>query len=224
MSISIERAGLQTLLHSVLSCRCPVNEAIEHALFEAYAALDNREVIDFNAIVQIADANPVATPVHFLRDFCVYLQDDPSRFTITHNDVLRYFSTTYHLNRMKNLNPLLVREPATYLFSHMLVPVTVSVEAGSAEAGCIFNDTVIRFKNIFVSAEFSLIDDLQYGLHMGTVVTTLSPQQVAMIASHLNLFDEIPFLASQVTLVDFSDFQHYGDYRADVAARYARHF
>lgn len=55
-------------------------------------------------------------------------------------------------------------------------------------------------------------------------VTAPSPQQVAMIASHLNLFDEIPFLASQVTLVDFSDFQHYGDYRADVSARYARHF
>lgn len=224
MDITIETPGLQTLLHSMLSCRCPVDEPTERALFKVYFSVRDRDTVDFNEMVQIADENPEPTPVHFLRDFCVYLQDDPSNFTITHNDVLRYFSTTYHLNRMKALNPLLVREPAAYLFSHLLVPVRVSVVDGKAEAICKINDFSIRSKNIFMSSEFPPIVEAYYGLHMGAIVTTLSKAQARMIEGHLTVFDEIPFLARHVTHVDFCDFQHYGDYRADVAARYARHF
>lgn len=224
MDISIETAGLQTLLHSMLSCRCPVGEPTERALFKAYFAQRDQKLIDFSAIVRIADANPEPTPVHFLRDFCVYLQDDPTRFTITHNDVLRYFGTTYHLNRMKSLNPMLVREPATYLLSHLLVPVRVSIMGGEVEAIYRSNGTFISFKNIFMSAEFPPLVEAYYGLHMGTVVTTLSNAQAQMLERQLNLFDEIPALSKQVTRVDFCDFQYYGDYRATVATRYARHF
>lgn len=224
MKIMIEKAGLQTLLHSMLSCRCPVTEKTERALFHAYFGVKEQALIDFNRILAVADTNPVATPVHFLRDFCVYLQDDPTEFTITHNDVLRYFCTTYHLNRMSGLNPMTVQHPADYLVSHMLLPVVLTSEDGNLGAAYANGYHVIRFQNIFLSSEFNRPVGTLVGLHMGTVVTALTEAQALMMNSHLKLFDTFPFLAEQVTAVNFKSFENYGDYRANVVMRYQRHY
>ena len=225
MKITIEKLALQTLLHAMLSCRCPVTEDTERALFQAYFDLNDDELVDFNPIFEVADVNPEPTPVHLLRDFSVYLQDSPAEFTITHNDVLRYFSTTYHLNRMRNhLNPLVVRYPAAFMVSHQLVPVLVDENGREPEAVFTFNNSEVRFHNIFVSPELELKAGVYYGLHLGTVITSLTEKQAEMMERHLNLFDEFPFLAKNVTSVDFCDCEHYGDYRAEVASRYKRHF
>jgi len=224
MNITIEHKGLQTFLFTLLSCRCPVSEDTENRLFELYFAFHDRKRTNFNLLLKASENNPGKTPLHNLFDFCSMGKDDPYEFTITHNDVIRFSCTGYHYNRIKNsINPELVTDSASYLLSHVTVPAVLEKRGEDIHALYMVNDREISFSNLVLPPELKFKEGMFYGVHMGTAITELTMDQVLMIERHLSLIDEYPELTRKVTTVDFSWFQNFGDYRAQVIERMNRH-
>jgi hypothetical protein len=225
MRIQIEKKGLQTLLNTLISCRCPVTEETEKRLFDEYLRVQDRDIIDYGVFLTIADGDPQKTPVHLLFDFCSYYHDDPNDFTITHNDVIRYFCSGYHFNGvLKSLDPLIVNNTSSFLLGHLLLPATVIHKDDAVEAEYRSGGRSIWFRNMVFLPGMEWKSGGCYGVHLGCVVTGLTDEQVKMITDHLSFITGLDRLAEDITEIDFSAFQHYGDYRKLVLPRVENHF
>jgi hypothetical protein len=225
MKVTIENKGLKTLLYTLLSCRCPVTPETEALLFKEFFRVQKEDQIDYDAMLKIADGNPQKTPLHLLRDFCSYSKDDPSSFLITHNDVIRYVCTKFHFRYVvAALDPLVVTDTSSFILSHLLLPAVVERDGNRIEAQYRSGGRSIRFKNMVFMPGLEWIKDGSYGIHLGSVVTELNRQQVRMIEDHLGLIEQSAQLIADVGEVDFKNFQHYGDYSAQVMRRVERNF
>lgn len=225
MQITIEQKALQTMLNCILSCRCPVTEETERGLFDEYFRAQGQDLADFGPVIEAADRNPVKTPVHAVFEFCSYAHDDPNNFTITHNDIIRLFSSKFHINpNLASVDPMIVTDTSSFIVFHMMLPCSVSSSGEQVEAEYCLGDHSIRFLNVVFPPELELEAGAHYGLHHGTVVTQLTGEQVRIVENHLGLIPEFSLLVKDVTEVDFTRFQRYGNYRANVIARYERHF
>lgn len=225
MQITIEKKALQTLLNTILSCKCPVTEETERALFKEYFNAPDSDPVDFSPVLKAADTNPQKTPVHIMLEFCTYAHDDPFNFTITHNDVIRLFSGRYHLTPLlSNIDPLIVTDTAGFVLSHMLLPCHAIETEGQIQAEYNAGERTVRFLNCVLPPELVLEPDIYFGVHLGTVVTRLNREQVEIVENHLGLMPEFALATGDVTEVDMSSFQRYGNYRAEVINRFKRHF
>ena len=225
MNILIELKALQTFLFTLLSCRCPVSEETEDRLFDIYFAYQENNRINYNLLLKSTEETGTKTPVHHLFEFCTLSKDNPYDFTITHNDVIRFSSTEYHYIRIKNsINPELVTDPETYLLSHLTVPGVLEKRSDGISGLYIVNDREITFSNLVFPPELKFEEGMFYGVHLGTAITELNMEQVTMIERHLSLIEEYSDLTVKVKSIDFSRFQKYGDYRAQVLERMIRHF
>jgi hypothetical protein len=225
MHITIERKGLQTLLHMLLSCKCPVSEETERALFQEYHKVKHQESIDFSALLKVADMNPQRTPLHLVADFCSWSRDSLNEFTITHNDIIRYSCTGQHFAHfLKAVNPMLVKDTASFMLGHMLVPAILRKENDALVAEYTEGEHTVRFFNMLLPPEIPWQDDAVYGVHLGTVLTMLDVEQERMVREHLANIEGFAMLANDVSAIDYGDFQRYGDYRAQVQKRIARNF
>ena len=223
MNIVIERKSIETLLFGILSCHCPVTEETERALFAEFRYSPPEEFISLTPFLKIADRNPEKTPLHLFMDFCFCNQPDPQNFIMTHDDVVRYFSSKYHFNRiLASIDPLTITHPPGHLVGHMLIPVKLENRVKNAEAH--FGGKTVRFKNLFLPPEINASPDTWLGLHLGMIITSMSDEQALMAQAHLNLIQELADLAGWIDEVDYAQYQSFGDYRAYVKSRYARHF
>lgn len=227
MKYHIDLHALRTILFGTLSCRCPVTEETERALFREYFRLKGQgdEVVGFNPILEIADRNPERTPLHNLFHFCSYAKDDPSCFVITQNDVIRYLGSKYHFDMVDgSLEVMKVSDKESYLASHMLLPVLLDRQEGYTTAIYRKGEHSTRFFHVFFPPEVQWHEAAHYGLHMGTVLGTLSPAQVQMVEAHLALIKDFPPLISHVPSVDLCAFEPSGDHLAQVTTRFRRHY
>lgn len=225
MKITIEKKGLETILNTLLSCRCPIEKEVELVIFEHYNQVKNQDLIDYNEILKIADSNTQRTPLHLLADFCAYSKDDPEAFTITHNDTIRYSCTGYHFNHFKsNIDPLSVRDTAAFLVGHMIVPARLETDANTISAVYTHNGHAIKFYNMVIPPDLEFDETATYGIHLATAVTPLTEQQKRMVLAHLNNIPGYSGLVKHVSQVDYADFQSFGNYRAQVQFRIDRNF
>jgi hypothetical protein len=225
MHITIENTGLQTLLNMLLSCKCPVSEETERVLFQEYHKVKHQELIDFSALLKVADMNPQRTPLHLVADFCSWSKDSLREFTITHNDILRYSCTGQHFYHFLNaVNPLIVKDTASFMLGHMLVPAALHKDGETLSATYQTGERTIRFFNVLLPPEIPWQGDGVYGVHLGTALTLLDREQEKMVREHLANIEGFAMLADDVSVIDYGDFQRYGDYRAQVQRRITRNF
>ena len=225
MHITIESKGLQTLLNMVLSCKCPVTEETEKALFHVYHQVKEQELIDFSELLRVAEINPQRTPLHLVADFCSWSRDRLSEFTITHNDIIRYSCTGQHFEHFLNaVNPLIVKDTASFMLGHMLVPAALQKDGGTLSAAYRTGERTVRFLNVLLPPEIPWQEDGVYGVHLGTVLTLLDRDQEGMVREHLANIEGFARLSDDVSVIDYADFQRYGDYRAQVQLRITRNF
>ena len=225
MNITIEQKGLETILNTLLSCKCPVEEQVELAVFKAYHQVKNRELIDYGIFLEIADRNPQRTPLHLLADFCSHSKDNLKAFTITHNDTIRYSCTGYHFNNFKDsINPLVVRDNASFLVGHMIVPARLKGDDGMINGYTRKDNHTIVFNNLLVPPEMSFNENTVYGIHLATAVTELTEAQEEMVVQHLDNITGFDDLLKSVDEVNYCDFQYFGNYREQVQIRIDRNF
>ena len=225
MKIQIEKNGLKTILNTLLSCKCPVEEQVEIAIFKAYHQVKNQELIDYGIFLEIADRNPQRTPLHLLADFCSHSKDDLNALTITHNDTIRYSCTGYHFNNFKDsINPLVVKDNASFLVGHMIIPARLKTEDGVINAYYNKGRHSIVFYNMLVPPEMTYCERAVYGIHLATAVTLLTTRQEEMVFQHLANISGFDHLLDNVSEVNYCDFQFFGNYREQVQIRINRNF
>ena len=221
MSRAIESEALRTFLYGILSCKCPVTPETEQRLFDAFRASENQSHADYDAVVSIADTNPERTPIHNLFDFCAWARDDPSSFTITANDVLRYLASSFHYRMVTAGSPGVETENPGLLLSHILIPVSVRTAPAGFSAVYETGDTEVRFSPVVVPEPLEMTYE-HYALHMGVVLCGLSEEQTRMITAHQALITDFQAVAGRVETVDFTGFPPFGDHSAQVLARFRR--
>ncbi len=225
MKIQIEKRGLETILNTLLSCKCPVEEQVELAIFKAYHQVKNQELIDYGIFLEIADRNPQRTPLHLLADFCSHSKDDLGAFIITHNDTIRYSCTGYHFNNFKdNINPFVVKDNASFLVGHMIIPARLKTEDGIINGYYSGDDNAIVFYNMLVPPDLEYNEVAVYGIHLATAVTILTTEQERMVSQHLANIPGFNQLLANVTEVNYCDFQFFGNYREQVQVRIDKNF
>ena len=221
MTTAIESKALRTFLYGILSCKCPVTPETEQRLFDAFRASENQSHADYDALVSIADTNPEPTPIHNLFDFCAWARDDPSSFTITANDVLRYLASSFHYRMVTTGSPGVETENPALLFSHILVPVSVQAAPDGFSAVYENRDTQVRFSPVVVPETLEMTHE-HHALHMGVVLCGLSEEQTRMTMAHQVLIKDFQAVAERVEAVDFTRFPPFGDHLAQVLARFRR--
>ncbi len=227
MNYQIDLSALRIILFATLSCRCPVTEETERALFQEYFRLKKQgdPLVSFDSILEIADRNPQRTPIHNLFHFCSYSKDEPSSFTIVPNDAIRYLCSKYHFDAVQGSREMTeIQDKASYHVSHLLLPIRLDRESNSSVAVFINGDHSIRFLDIFFPPELTQEETPDYAIHMGTVLCPLTRHQVCMIEAHLKLIKEFTPMASQVQVVSFRSYGPSGDHRTQVATRFNRHY
>jgi hypothetical protein len=225
MNITIETAALKTLLYGIISCQCPVTPKTEAALFDEFRKQRHKSRISLCPFLDIADTNPSKTPLHLFLEFCSFSYDDPTSLSISHNDVLRYFSSSYHFDRIvASINPLQVYHTPSHIISHMILPVFREVETYVGETVFFYrkNSISITFKNVFVPPEFDAIEEELYGVHFGMVLLPLTKNRAEIIERQIGLIYEFPDLLLEVGEVDFSNYQSFGNYQKRTEKRFTR--
>jgi hypothetical protein len=227
VNYQIELSALRTILFATLSCRCPVTEETERALFQEYFRLKRQgdAIGSYDSILEIADRNPQRTPLHNLFHFCSYSKDEPSSFTIVLNDAIRYLCSKYHFDMVQgSLEMRETPDKTSYHVSHMLLPIRLVLEANNCAAVFANGDHSIRFLDIFFPPELTQGEQSFYALHMGTIICPLTQSQVRMIENHLKLIKEFSPMACTIPSVRFRSYGPSGDHRAQVANRFSRHY
>lgn len=225
MNIRINRFALQTALHNMLSCRCPVTPEAEKAMFGYYHEHKDLAYLDMREILEVAAINPEHTPLHCLTEFCQYYQYNPLEFVIEKNDVLRFLGTGFHFDTVKSgLNAAEVIHPASHLVCHLMLPAKVSSGSDGIWAVCKVGGREIHITGMVCPPEVDLAEYDDFGVHLGTVITGLTPEQALMLQRHQDLIAELNDLVQEVERVDFTDYQLYGDYAAQVQERIVRNF
>lgn len=223
MQVNIERKGLDTAVRGVWGC---VVAPLFANVGKAYLELGSDDIVDFSALLSIAEEETEYTPFHMLLEFASYGQNDLSEFTITHNDVIRLFCTKYHFDFVsKNLiDPMIVSDTASFLVNHMMMPMTVSEKDGVLQGEYTVDGHTIRVFPLITPPCMEIDSNTVYGVHMGSVLTELTEAQIKMIGAQLALSDEFTFLTKHVTEVDFTNYQHFGNFNQKIAERHQKIF
>jgi hypothetical protein len=225
MSQTIASDALKTMLIGLLSCKCPVTETTEKALWARFFSEDTNEVLDLAPFMDIVHANPVLTPLHHLVEFCSYGHDSPQTMHISLSDVLRYFSSRFHYRGMSaHIDPMIVRDLPSFLVTHMMIPATlVDSSKGMMRVDLPVKKGAIQFTNVAFVPDMEQKPGSVYGVHMGAALTGLDPLQVQICWNHL-AFKEFEFLVQYVNHVDFRLFQHLGNHQQRIEERIARNY
>jgi len=225
MSQTIESAALKTMLIGLLSCKCPVTETTEKALWARFFSEEGKGVLDLPPFMDIVHKNPQVTPLHHLSEFCSYGHDDPQTMHISHSDVLRYFCSRFHYRGMSaHIDPMVVRDLPSFLVSHMMIPATlVDVAEGIMRVDLPVEKGAIHFTHVAFVPDMEQIPGSVYGVHMGGALTGLDDRQIMTCWNHL-AFKEFEFLAQYVEHVDFRLFQHLGNHQQRIEERISRNY
>jgi hypothetical protein len=214
MSITIEVKAMKTLLYGIFSCQCPVTPETEKGFVAEYFRFSQQVTAPIDSFLAVADANPDKTPLHLFVEFCAFAQADPTSFHITEKDLLRYFASRYHFDRIAMaVNPLKVFNPAAHVVGHLLLPVTITEGSGDRmTVEFAFRNRRISFENVFRPRDIAVKADACYGFHLGSIVAELDRESEDMVEKHLSSNRDFVGLTKQVHLVDYADYQSFGNY------------
>ncbi len=228
MNIEIQKDAFKILLNVLLSCRCPISEDVEKRLIKYFKKHESLNAYNYNEIMNIANKGKGETVFHRLKEFCLYsVNDFSSELTISLEDVLRHFSSGFHWRLVekglssgyKNLTFL-----PSWFIGHMLMPVKLEKENKKMIAKYAYSKSIIRFKNIFIPKEIKILSDKFYCIHFGFVISQISEEQSKMLFNELEIIDNFRIYRENLSEIDFSHYQRYGDYFNICKTRYSKYF
>ena len=229
MRISMRQEALELTFRMLLSCQCPLTGEQERALFDRLVALNPGDTIDCSELLSIFKPNE-NTPIQRLVHFSMWMAPAGSReMVIEREHVLRHFASSYHWDHVVAPNlPAAYKKVVsipTWFISHMLLPIALE-RAGNGELNGIyrFGDGEIRLKNLFIAPELADLNAGVWGVHFASVITPLSSDEAALVQM---LGDTNPLLAEfrrEISTIDYSNFERYGDYRAICIERHATYW
>lgn len=228
MQIYIETRAMRVFINTLLSCRCPVSQEVEKEIVGLYLSGKDKLYIDFARVLEIADKMNCETPFHRLKEFIIYyINDLGQELFITLDDVYRHFCTMFHwrvvekslFNGYENIIDI-----PSWFVGHMILPVVIKREKGEYMAEYTFGNRIINLKNIFVPEDINIIQNMQYAIHLASVVSPLGKHDFKMISLHLEEIPLFRLFREKLESIDYSDFQRFGDYRKTCENRYAKYF
>lgn len=226
MRVLIRQEALELTFRMLLSCQCPLTDEQERALFNCLTALKPGTTLDCRELPTILNAHD-NTPINRLVHFSVWMAPAHANEIVIERDyVLRHFSSSYHWNHV--VSPTLsaayakVRSIPTWFLAHMLLPVALERTGNGAIHGIYhFKDGEIRLHNLFLPPELADLDPPVWGVHFASAITPLSFDEAMLVRM---LGDANPLLTEfrgEISAIDYSNFERYGDYRAMCVERHA---
>ncbi len=224
MDMYIEKQALETLLYGILSCQCPVTEEVERGLFQTlreFAGQGRGSLLPLAPFLDVAERNPVRTPLHQFLTFCQEQGWDAGKEPVTHYDAIRYFCSRFHFQAiLATIDPLRISDPEGHLLGHMLLPV--KLESDGARAVATVSGNEILLKNIFRPSEIEVPAGAWAGAHLGMIITVLNQGQADLVQELLAAIEEIPAFAQRVQAIDYAAYQTFGDHGGTIRMRYER--
>jgi hypothetical protein len=228
MRFQIERTALKCLLNVLLSCRCPVSEKAEEDLINFFGTTTGQSVVDYEAVIKIANDKEGETVFDRLREFCTYsIENFSAAPVISVDDVLRHFCTAYHWHVIEDFLPKSYKDLTdvpSWFTSHMLLPVELTVDDGTVAGIFSHSERSISLIGLFLPSDIQLKEGSLYCAHFASVITEVSRHQFELIRSHLEDISQFRNLSAQVFTIDFRHFQRFGDYSAFCRERYQKYF
>lgn len=226
MRVLIRQEALELTFRMLLSCQCPLTDEQEWALFDRVVVLKPGATLDCRELLAIFKPHE-NTPLHRLASFSVWMAPAGSReIVIEREHVLRHFASSYHWDHVVAPNlPAAYKKVVsipTWFLSHVLLPVALERGGGGELNGIYcFDGGEIRLQNLFLAPEFADLDASVWGVHFASAITPLSSEEAVLVRM---LGDANPLLIEfrrEISTIDYSNFERYGDYRAICAERHA---
>ena len=220
--MKIRGDALELAFRVVLSCPCPVTAEQEVEVFDHLRELAPDEVVDYAPVLAVFDSTD--TPFHGLASFTSWMaeEDDP---VIERHHVLRCNGSGYHWEIAAATLPAKSRSVSSissYLLSHMILPVSVTVADGAAPvAEYRYDGGAAAFDNIFLPPEYDPAASALWAFHLGTVLSPLSDAEAALVARLGAENDQLVLHRTRVARVDYADFELQGDYAEFCRRRHA---
>lgn len=220
--MKIRGDALELAFRVVLSCPCPVTAEQEVEVFDHLRELAPDEVADYAPVLAVFDSTD--TPFHGLASFTSWMAEDDDPVIERHH-VLRCNGSGYHWEIAAATLPAKSRSVSSissYLLSHMILPVSVSVADGAAPvAGYRYDGGAAAFDNIFLPPEYDPAASALWAFHLGTVLSPLSDAEAALLARLGEENDQLVLHRTRVERVDYADFELQGDYAEFCRRRHA---
>jgi hypothetical protein len=227
MIVKIETEAAASLLNVLLSCRCPIKEEVEEEIMHYYISQKNQPSFDFQKVIEMADKSSDNTVFHRLRDFCLYSKSNLDEIMITNEDVYRHFCSTFHWKVVEDALVASYKDitniPAWFV-SHMLLPVKLKKEGKSTYAEYSATNVRTRLLNVFISPNIRIKNEGLYSMHFASVISEINPSQFRMINQQLESIKRFTEFRNDVTEIDYSNFQKFGDYKKLCETRYSKYF
>ncbi|MDD5109828.1 MAG: hypothetical protein PHI63_01255 [Patescibacteria group bacterium] len=225
MAIQISQDALDLLFRILLSCRCPVSDKEERAIFEKLLRARDGEKIDYRELLRIFLSDE-PTVFHRLLDFCIWQGSIHTDFFIEREHILRHFASSYHwqfvvANDLPASYKNILHLPQWFI-GHMLVPMQITGRGGTANGKYIYPGGEIIFKNLFFPPDIA-VSSQYYAVHLASVCSPLSDPEVSLVR---RLIEENPVFVKyreKCKEVDYCDFQLFGDYQSLCRKRYAQY-
>jgi hypothetical protein len=221
--MKIRAEALELAFRIVLSCPCAVSHEQELRVFAYLRGLDPGEIADYAPVLAVFDTPD--TPFHGLADFTSWVSDDVGAATIEREHVLRCNASSYHWQLAAATLPAQSRRVSSisaFLLSHTVIPVALGVDDdGSPQARYRYTGGDAALDHVFVPPEFEPQIAELWALHLGAVVSPLSPAEAALVVRLNEANAQLVSHRAKVTRIDYADFELQGDDREFCRARHA---
>jgi hypothetical protein len=117
-----------------------------------------------------------------------------------------------------------IKDIPSWFVGHMLLPVRLKKENRSFTAEYSFFNKKIIFKNVFVPPDIPFETDGLYCIHFASIIAKINNEQFQNLKQHLEEIDLFKRYREEVIVIDYSEFQRFGNYQKTCRDRYLKYF
>jgi hypothetical protein len=231
MILEIETDAAAVLLKVLLSCQCVISNEAEKEIANYIISQMDKPSIDFKKIIDIAGGPDSDTVFRRLRDCCFYSRSNLDEVVITKEDVYRHFCSAYHWKITEDTLKLIpqnanspINNVPSWFIGHMLLPVKLTCEKDSIKAEYRGLGFRIEILNIFVPSEMEIGNNSIYAIHFASVISEINFAQYITISQLLETIYRFVEFRKEVKVIDYADFQKYGNYSSLCKSRHSKYF
>ncbi|MGD6805365.1 MAG: hypothetical protein ACQCN4_00175 [Candidatus Bathyarchaeia archaeon] len=231
MILEIETDAAAVLLKVLLSCQCAISNEAENEIAHYITSQMDKPSIDFKRIIDIAGGPDADTVFRRLRDCCFYSRSSLDEVVITKDDVYRHFCSAYHWKIAEDALQLIpqnannpISNIPSWFIGHMLLPVKLIGEKDSIKAEYAGLGFRIQILNIFVPSDIEIQKGAIYAIHFASVISDINFAQYIIISQLLESVYRFVEFRKEVKVIDYADFQKYGNYSNLCKSRYGKYY
>jgi hypothetical protein len=229
MQLQIDRDALELTFRTLLTCRCPVTDDEERAIFDILKSTPQEEPIDYDNVLDVFP--PAANTVfNRLADFTVWqAPTDVDYYSVKRDHVIRHFASSYHWNQVvaHGLDGVYkkVKSIPSWFLGHMLLPAKIiGIDGELASASYEYDGGLIMLLNLYAPKMYNPKPDEIWAIHFAGLLDPLSVDEqktaVLMIESNYMLVK----LRQEVREIDYLNFERYEDYMSFCKKRHQKYY